>query len=60
MDKSKAAQDYANGMALYSAIISLQEAQRWIESGYIDHAKTQVDFALKELYSISDSEKKPA
>lgn len=54
--QTSAATNYAEGMDLYGAIIALQEASRWLESGYPDHAKTNVDVALKQLYSISESE----
>ena len=50
--------DYTDAMNLYGAIISLQEAERWLEAGFIDRAKTDIGIALKQLEEIAEKEKR--
>lgn len=48
-----AATRYALGMAIYSLSIGLQEARRWIESGYIERGKFEIEMAQKEAEEIA-------
>jgi hypothetical protein len=45
---------------LYGVIISLQEASRWLESGFLDNAKFDLELALNELQKITAREEQKA
>lgn len=52
-----AAAQYVDGMDFYGAIIYLQEAHRWLEAGFLDNAKFDLELGLKQLYAIDERKK---